>query len=613
MEPKLATSAVTTPTTNTITALGAGSGVDVKALAQSLVDAEKAPRKNLIDGRIKKSESGVSGYAALKYVLNDLKTAFSNLKDQSAFNTVVPRVSQASAISVTTTATASAGSHSVTVTNLAKPQRNISDGVGFASPLSQLNSGAAFSLVLKKGIDPTPTKVFSLGNPDVNGAGGTKSTSTLTLKAMNKGDTLTINGLTMTANKALSASEVGQMFENFNTTSAEVIAAGGISASSQNNATLANFGTFSGTFAAGYSSGANNNGVLTLTSTANNAAELAAPVATQFSNTIAIAASASTPAGIAAAINTSNLGISAQLISTGNAATPYKIMITGASGANNAFSLTSLTSGGGAVEGVNFATKLQSAEDAALNVNGMAITSSTNRVTDAIPGTTLELFTTTNGAASLDFSRDTSTVKTKIQTLVTAFNDANSMLNVVSDPKSTVAEYGATLVGNNVVRTVRSQMRSLITTDSTSPSGGLAALRDLGLSFNRTGTLELDATKLDSALLNKFDNVVTLLTSNQEKLSVTSALPAGAAGDAVKKLTNLLDISGAITTQSNNLTKKITDYQKELATLDTRMTALLTRYNKQFAAMESIVGQSKSLQTGLKSTFEGMMSAYTNK
>jgi flagellar hook-associated protein 2 len=612
LEPKLATTAVTS-TTNTITALGAGSGVDVKALAQSLVDAEKAPRKNLIDGKIKKSEGGVSGYAALKFVLKDLQTAFANLKDQSAFNTVVPRVSQASAISVTTTATASAGSHSVTVTNLAKPQRNISDGAGFASPLSQLNSGAAFSLVLKKGIDPTPTKVFSLGNPDVNGAGGTKSTSTLTLKAMNKGDTLTINGLTMTANKALSASEVGQMFENFNTTSAEVIAAGGISASSQNNATLATFGTFSGTFAAGYSTGANNNGVLTLTSTANNAAELAAPVATQFSNSIAIAATASTPAGIAAAINSSNLGISAQLISTGNAATPYKIMITGASGANNAFSLTSLTAGGGAVAGVNFATKLQSAEDAALNVNGMAITSSTNRVTDAIPGTTLELFTTTNGAASLDFSRDTSTVKTKIQTLVTAFNDANSMLTVVSDPKSTVAEYGASLVGNNIVSTVRSQMRSLITTDSNSPSGGLAALRDIGLSINRSGTLELDAAKLDSAMLTKFDNVVTLLTSNQEKLSATSALPAGAAGEAVKKLTNLLDVSGAITTQSNNLTKKITDYQKELATLDTRMTALLTRYNKQFASMESIVGQSKSLQTSLKSSFEGMMAAYTNK
>ena len=608
----MATTAVTS-TTNTITALGAGSGVDVKALAQSLVDAEKAPRKTLIDAKIKKSEGGVSGYAALKYVLNDLKTAFSNLKDQSAFNTVVPRVSQASAISVTTTATASAGSHSVTVTNLAKPQRTISDGAGFVSPLSQLNNGAAFSLVLKKGIDPTPTKVFTLGEAAIDGVGGSKSTLTLTLKAMNKGDTLTVNGLTMTANKALSASEVGQMFQNFSTTSAEVIAAGGILGSSQNNDALAVFGTFSGTFAAGYSSGANNNGVLTLTSTSNNYAELAAPVATQFANTIAIAASASTPVGIAAAINSANLGVSAQLVSTGDASTPYKIMLTGTSGASNAFSLTSLTAAGAAVDGVNFATRLQSAEDAALNVNGMAITSSTNRITDAIPGSTLELFTTTTGAASLDFSRDTSTVKTKIKALVTAFNDANSMLTVVSDPKSTVAEYGATLVGNNIVSTVRSQMRSLITTDSTSPSGGLAALRDLGLSINRTGTLELDATKLDSAMLNKFDNVVTLLTSNQEKLSVTSALPAGAAGEAFKKLSNLLDITGTITTQSSNLTKKITDYRKELTALDVRMTALLTRYNKQFASMESIVGQSKSLQTGLKSTFDGMMSAYTNK
>ena len=602
----MATTAVA-PTTNTITALGAGSGVDVKSLAQSLVDAEKSPRKTLIDNKIKKSEGGVSGYAALKYVLSDLKTAFTNLKDQSSFNTLVPRVSQSSALSVTTTATASAGSHTVTVTKLAKPQRNISDGAGFASPLSQLNTGAAFSLVLKKGIDPTPTKVFSLGAADVNGAGGTKSTSTLTLKAMNKGDTVTINGMTMTANKALSASEVGQMFENFNTS------AGSISASSQNNTTLANFGTFSGTFAAGYSSGANSSGVLTLTSTANNAAELAAPVATQFTNTIAIAASATTPAGIAAAINTANLGISAQLVSTGNAETPYKIMINGTSGATNEFSLTSLTTGGAAVTGVNFTSKLQSAENAELNVNGMAITSSTNRITDAIAGTTLELFSTTTGAANLDFSRDTSSVKTKIQALVTAFNDANSMLTVVSDPKSTVAEYGASLVGNNIVSTIRSQMRSMITTDSTSPSGGLAAFRDLGLSINRSGTLELNAAKLDSAMLTKFDNVVTLLTSNQEKLSATSALPAGAAGEAVKKLTSLLDATGAITSQSTNLTKKITDYQKELTALDTKMTALLTRYNKQFASMETIVGQSKSLQTSLKSTFEGMMAAYTNK
>jgi flagellar hook-associated protein 2 len=255
---------------------------------------------------------------------------------------------------------------------------------------------------------------------------------------------------------------------------------------------------------------------------------------------------------------------------------------------------------------------LQSGEDAVLNVDGMAMTSSTNRITDAIAGTTLELFTTTTGTANLDFSRDTSTVKTKIQALVTAFNDANSMLNVVSDPKSTVETYGATLAGNSVVGSIRNQMRSLITSDSSSPSGGLTALRDIGLSINKTGELELDSPKLENALLYKFDNVVTMLTSNREKQSTYSVLPSGTAGEAVKKLTALLDTSAALTTQSANLSTKIASYNKELTALNTRMTDMLARYNKQFAAMESMVGQSKSLQTNLKSTFDGMMSVYTN-
>lgn len=593
--------------TDIISSLGAGSGVDVKSLANSLVEAEKAPRKAAIEAKIKKTEGGVSGFAAIKFVLNDLKTAFSNIKDQSAFNAVVPRVSQASAIGVTATASASTGSHSVTVSNLAKPQRSVSNAAGFASPFTELNGGLAFNLILKKGVDPTPTKVFTAGTADVAGSPpvtGTASTSAITFKAMNKGDTVTVNGLTLTANKALTATEVGEMYAG--TTS-------GKTAGEINNSNLALFGTFSGTFTAGYTAGTNNNGAVILTSTTNGASDIAAPTATQPESTIAISGDASTPAGMVAAINAANIGISAQIVNTGNASAPYRIMLTGATGASNAFSLSSRATDGNPVANVDFESKLQSAEDAVLNVNGMAMTSSTNRITDAIAGTTLDLFTTTTGAANLDFSRDTSTVKTKIQALVTAYNDANSMLNVVSDPKSTVETYGATLAGNSIVNSVRSQMRSLITSDSSSPSGGLTALRDIGLSISKTGELELDSTKLENALQYKFDNVVTLLTSNREKQSSYSVLPSGSAGEAVKKLTALLDTSAALTTQSANLTTKITAYNKELAALDTRMAAILARYNKQFAAMESMVGQSKSLQTNLKSTFDGMMSVYTNK
>ena len=593
-----------------VSSLGSGSGVDVNSLANSLVEAEKAPRQAEINTKVTKAEGSISGYAAIKFVLGDLQTAFSNLKNQSSFNTLVPQNSQPSAVNVTTTATATTGSHTIAVTQLAQQQRSISaDNVpGFATPLSQVNGGAAFSLVLKNSIDPTPTKVFSLGN-------NAPSTSTITFKAMNKGDTVTVNGLTLTANKSLSASEVGELYDQLDTTTAAAVAAGGVTAASINSDALATYGTFSGKFATGYSSGVNNNGVLTLTSTANNAVDIATPTGSQFANNIAIAADATTPAGIVAAINSANLGVTAQLINTGNIATPYRIMVTGSTGASNAFSLTSLKTGGGEVSGISFGKTLQTAQDASFNVDGMAMTSSKNTITDAIAGTTLNLTaTTTPGVpANLVFSRDTSSVSSKLDALVTAYNDANTMLGVVSDPKSTVDTYGATLVGNSIVSTVRSQIRQMITSNSTTPAGGLTALRDIGFSIDQKGVLSIDKTKLDSALQTNYDNVVTLVTGNRENQSKYSVLPSGAAGEAVKKLTAMLDPTAALTTQSTNLTTKITDYKKQLADLDTRMTALLARYNKQFASMDSLVGQSKSLQTSLKSTFDGMMATYTNK
>ena len=114
----------TTATTNAITALGAGSGMDVKALATSLVEAERAPRKDVIDKKISKAEGGISGYSAIKFVLDGLKTSLMDIKDQSDFESLNTRNSQSGAINITTSATASAGTHSITVNSLAKAQRN---------------------------------------------------------------------------------------------------------------------------------------------------------------------------------------------------------------------------------------------------------------------------------------------------------------------------------------------------------------------------------------------------------------------------------------------------------------------------------------------------------
>ena len=468
----------TTSTTNAISALGAGSGMDVKALATSLVDAERAPRKDIIDKKIAKSEAAISGYSALKLVLDNLNTSITDLKDQSDFASISTRNSQDAALTVTASATASAGSHSVDITRVATARRWLSDG--YAASNTSLNGGAAFTLNLANASGSTP---------------------------------------------------------------------------------------------------------------------------------ITVPAGRDTPGGIVAAINAANLGVNAQLINTGEASNPFKIMVTGATGEANDFTLTAGNDLTGSA--LSFGTSLQTPANADITVDGMHLTPSTNQLTGLIPGVTLNLYAATNGPAAIDLTRDTSDVKTKVAALVKAYNDANTMFNTVSDPKSTVATYGASLANNSVVDSLRTQLREIMFKDSATPSGKVKGLRDLGVSVDKNGVMTLDNTQLDAALSNQFDDAVTMLTGNTEGLSAYSSQPSGAMGNAYRSITSMLSTAGTISTQSTNQTKRISEYKDELTKLEARMTQLMTRYNQQFGAMESIVGQTKSLQTSLTSTFAGMMASYT--
>jgi len=456
--------------TDIIGSLGAGSGMDVKALATSLVDAERVPRKEILDKKIKTAQNGISGYAAVKFVLDGLKTALTDLKDQSDFNTQNPRNSQPNAIAVTASGQANSGSHSIIVNKLAQAQKLASSG--FVSNTISVNNGEAINL------------------------------------------NLSVNGAT--------------------------------------------------------------------------------------AETIQIPAGSDTPKGIVSAINSAGKGVTAQLINTGDTVSPYKIILTGSTGLSQNFTISSDNAA------LNFDSTIQSAANGEVVIDGLKVEPSINKMTGLVPGMTLEFLSTTTGTATFEVTRDKSAIQSKIENLVTAYNDASSLLGVVSDPKSTVEGYGASLVSNPIVGTVRSLMREMIFTDSNSPSGGLTNMRDLGVSVDRYGKMTLDKGKLDKVLSDKFEDVVTLMSNNQENLSAFSPTKAGAAGEAVKKLSSILASNGVLTTQSSNYTKQITGYNDDLAKLETRMTLLMNRYNKQFGAMENIVGQGKNVRSSLTN----MMASY---
>jgi flagellar hook-associated protein 2 len=602
---------------NVMKALGSGSGIDTAALAQSLVDAEKAPRAAAINKNISKSQAVVSGYAAVKYALSAVKTAFDDLKDVSDFSAVTATSNQADVFSVTTSTGTQPGSHSILVTQLAQEQRIASTQVFETADKSLSNT--PFDLFVGEGTsnpitvsNPTPSGVVDAINQSSKG---------LSAQLVNTGSgyKITVSGASGSTNAFVLSSE------------ATTLDFGNHGARTQISNSNQKFGS------------ADNINVSAVYLNGNTLDPI------KFDNP--------SPDGFVTTFNESHQALGANLRADYVGGKLVITNLTEPSTLANAFTIT--TDNGDALaftvkqsaQTSAMSKPLQEAKDAILQVDGLPVTSATNSVSGVIPGVTLNLSGTNavqvNGdvqakgsPASLSLAIDTSVAKAKITALVTAYNDANDLLDQVSNPKSTLATYGGTLVGNSSVRSMRDQLRQLVTQDfyhggsfhdahkdvnlSTKPDtwpagtalkkGAPSALRDIGIEIDSKGKLTTNSVKLDMALSLNYADTVTMLSGNQENQAATDKLnTSGVAGDASRSLTALLGASGAITTETDNANKRITKLQDDLTALNDRMTMILARYQKQFAAMDSMVGQTKATQTGLTSTFAGMMAMYTNK
>jgi flagellar hook-associated protein 2 len=187
-------------TSSIVNTLGAGSGIDVKSLAQSLVDAEKTPKKERIEAKIAKSEAKITGYSAVKYALSTLKTAFGKLNDASDFSSIKATNTQPAAFGVTASSTAEAGSYSIAVLDTAKAQRTASSS--FASRSTTLNGGVAFQLNLTIGAVPADPIDVTTTTPAgmVSAINGAKLGVTAQLINTGSGHQIVLTGDTGVAN-----------------------------------------------------------------------------------------------------------------------------------------------------------------------------------------------------------------------------------------------------------------------------------------------------------------------------------------------------------------------------------------------------------------------------
>ncbi len=299
---------------------------------------------------------------------------------------------------------------------------------------------------------------------------------------------------------------------------------------------------------------------------------------------VTIDSSNNTLAGLRDAINAADAGVTATIVTgTGGArlvltskdsGTGYQMRLSGLTGFDfdpvaAAGTLSQATADGG-----------QAAGDAALKLNGISITSSSNTVTNALDGVTINFLKQTSSATTLTVSKDsTSSITSGLNAFIKAYNEAVGTISQLGSYNAETKEAG-TLNGNATLRVVQSQLRSLVFSTPAGASGDYKTLSSIGVGVQRNGTLVLDSAKLQAALADDPDRVMALAAGFGKALTTATTAMTGS--------------SGVIAAGTDGLNRTVDDIGKQRTRLADRLTQIETRYRAQFTALDSLVASMKS-------------------
>lgn len=123
-----------------ISSAGIGSGLDVPALVEKLVNAEGDPIRTRLDRKEAKLQEGLSAIGTLKGTLSEFQSALKGFQKMEALQSMAATSDDEGVLTVSASNGAEEGEYEIEVEELAQAQRLIS--VGFESDFIPLGSGA---------------------------------------------------------------------------------------------------------------------------------------------------------------------------------------------------------------------------------------------------------------------------------------------------------------------------------------------------------------------------------------------------------------------------------------------------------------------------------------
>lgn len=297
---------------------------------------------------------------------------------------------------------------------------------------------------------------------------------------------------------------------------------------------------------------------------------------------------------IASKINASNAGVVATVLRDGlNERLVIKSTTTGMS---SGFRLTAGAGLSGlgftnpsdstALTGVDFVG--QTALDAKVKINGIAVASATNKMTDVVPGVTLQLNQVTTSTVDVSVASDQDAIQKNIQGFVDAYNALNSTLADATKYTAATKTAGA-LQGDATTLGLQSALRSMM--GSTSTGSTFSYLSDVGVERQTDGSLKLNTTKLTSAQQD-LPNLKNLFTADNGNASTNGF------GLKVRDFSRgLVAFDGLVSNKSTALQGSITRNSKDQDRVNERATRVESQLLKQYTALDSKMAQMNGLSS----------------
>ena len=265
----------------------------------------------------------------------------------------------------------------------------------------------------------------------------------------------------------------------------------------------------------------------------------------------------------------------------------YKLALTGAeTGTANAFTvefagaiaggegLTYAAGNGNAIFGDDASENSQTALDASLTVNGIAIVSSTNSITSAIPGATLSLLKA-NSTSTIGVARDQAASVANIKKFVTAYND---LITFFKDQNTAAIAGKASIARDPMVTGFRNQLRQTLL--GAYGAGDFTRLPAVGIGFDITGEMELDEDVLKDALAANHDDVQSLFSSAFASLNTM--------------IENYTKVDGLLASVRERLNVQVEHIDSRLGALEAQLELRRSTLQKEFIAADMAISQLNS-------------------